>query len=182
MGLTVPARTFHCSIPLLDTPVPPHCLDDHPSSTKKNIGMTVLGEYSLCNKTNSDPKGRSNRQTKKLQFDDSPADLNAIANPQDNNIIRRPEDSVEDINICSNGIKKRTNETEQHCHDSYTKQHHPDSYTKQGHPNSYTKQHHANSHTKQCYPNSYTKQRQKSSPTPNSYPKPSLAVCPPSSS
>jgi hypothetical protein len=132
----------------------------------------------LCNDTNSDPKGTANRQTKKQQFDDSPAYLNVIANPQDD-IIGRTKDSAEDINICSNGIKKRTNETKQRYHNSYTRQRHPDSYTKQRHPDSYTKQHHTNSYTKQHHPDSYTKQCQQSSPTPNSYPKPSLAVWPP---
>ncbi len=179
IGLTVPAWTFHCSISLSDTPVPPHCLDNHPSSAKKNIGLTVLGEYLLCNDTNSDPEGRANRQTKKLQFDNSPADLNAITNPQDDNIIGHADNSVEDIDICSNGIKKRTNKTEQCYHDSYTKQHHPNSYTKQHHPDSHTKQCHPDSYTKQHHLDSYTKQRQQSSLTPNSYPKPSLAVWPP---
>ncbi len=182
IGLTVPARTFHCSIPLSDTPVPPHCHNNHPSSAKKNIGLTALGEYLLCNDTNSDPKGRANQQTKKLQFNDSPADLNAIANPHDDDIIGRVEDSAEDIDICSDGVKKRTNKTEQRYHDSYTKQLHPDSYTKQRHPDSYTKQHHPDNYTKQCHPGSYTKQHQQSSPTTNSSPSPVWQSGPPSSS
>jgi hypothetical protein len=102
-----------------------------------------------------------------------------IANPQDDDIIVRAEDSGEDINICRNSIKKRMNETEQCYHNIYTKQRHPNSYTKQRHPDSYTKQRHPDSYTKQCHPNSYTKQCQQNSPTPNSYPKLSLAVWPP---